>query len=97
MNEYMLITFDPYYSSKSFHATWESLLEKIEDVLKLTDTYYELQGKEFNPEENRNSGEYPGILVFKIWPEKPHVIKILGSMKPYKKPEVFDGMDRDIE
>lgn len=89
----MLITCHPLFSSKSFHKTWESLQEKIEDVLKLTEEYYELQGKEFSPRTNFFSGEYPGILVYKIYPEKPHLMKLLGETKTYKKPEELDGLD----
>lgn len=96
MNEYMLITSHPFYSSKSFHKTWESLLEKIEDVLKLTEDYYALQGKEFEPQQNYLSGEYPGILIYKIWPEKPHALRLVGKTKLYKQPEELDGLDSSV-
>ncbi len=93
MNEYMLLTSYPLYSHKSHHKTWKEVLLKIEDVLKLTEEYYVLQGKEFDLKPSAYSGDYPGIIVYKIWPEKPHAVKVIGMQKPYKKPEEINGLD----
>ncbi len=97
MNEYMLITAYPLFSSKSFHKTWDAVEEKIKDVLKLTEDYYELRGQEFSSEISYYSGEYSGIFVYKIWPEKPHIMKLVGKPKAYRNPEIneTDGLDID--
>jgi hypothetical protein len=97
----MLITTWPLYSSKSFHKTFEQLELKLHAVLKITEDYYEHMGKEFLYQENWYSGEYPGVLVYKIWPEKPYVMKLVGKPKSYTRPETDDGrnygMDTSIE
>lgn len=79
--EYMLVTIDPLYSSKSFHRTMPEVMDRIEDIVTLTERYYERMRKTFTYAKNPYTSEYPGIYVFKIWPQKPQLAKLLGKPK----------------
>lgn len=89
MPEYMLITSHPLCSSKSFHKTYEALEEKLLDIFKMTEDYYILRNEVFEYEEHLISGHYPGIYVYKIWPENVHSMMLVGRPKPMKHPELL--------
>lgn len=96
--EYMLITTLPLYSSKSFHKTLEDLEAKVNEIMDLTEEYYTLSGREFIPKYSKHTGTYQGMIIYKIWPEKPHLVKLIGDKKPYIKPNLsnIDELDTDI-
>jgi hypothetical protein len=89
----MLITAWPLFSSKSFHKTYQDVEAKLTDVFSQTDDYYEKMGREFNYNPNWYTGEYPGIFLYKIWPQKPHLMRLIGKPKACIKPEINDGLD----
>lgn len=98
MTEYLLITTLPLYSSKSFHKSWDEVKEKINEIMDLTEEYYELSGKTFEPKYSKYTGSYQGMLIYKIAPEKPHLVRLVGDPKNYTKPNLsnLDELDTDI-
>ena len=86
----MLITYDPLYNSKSFHGSAAEAFDRVEDVIDLTERYYEKKGKIFEYQCNPYSGELPGVILFKIWPENPRLAKLLGKAKSIKMEQLYE-------
>ena len=93
MPEYMLITSAPLCSSKSFHKTYAAMEQKLIDIFKMTEDYYILRNEDFEYEEHPVSGHYPGIYVYKIFPENVHTMMLVGKPKAMQNPEILRNLN----